>query len=89
MTNEIIFFNLFDYFENNLENLDVYLTLSWSNSFLNISLNDKEKIEIYKKERQQKLKKLESFLKKNKVWYKIFDTNGDTFKELFLFFNDE
>ncbi|MDR3150852.1 MAG: hypothetical protein LBU14_04590 [Candidatus Peribacteria bacterium] len=28
MTNEIIFFNLFDYFENNLENLDVYLTLS-------------------------------------------------------------
>jgi hypothetical protein len=29
---------------------------------------------------------LENFLKKNKIWYKAFDTKQDIFKEIYLFF---
>ncbi|MDR0772419.1 MAG: hypothetical protein LBF15_05340 [Candidatus Peribacteria bacterium] len=86
MKNEVIFFNIFDYFENNLDNVDANLSFSSENSFLNIDLRDKKKVEAYKKERQEKLKKLEDYLRENNISYKAFDTKMDVFKELYLFF---
>lgn len=86
LKNEVIFFNIFDYFENNLDNVDANLSFSSENSFLNIDLRDKKKVEAYKKERQEKLKKLEDYLRENNISYKAFDTKMDVFKELYLFF---
>ncbi|MDR1944756.1 MAG: hypothetical protein LBQ59_01355 [Candidatus Peribacteria bacterium] len=88
-SNEIIYFNIFDYFENNLENLNVNLSLNNGNNFLNISLNDKEKVENFRKERQILIKNFQNFLKNNRISYKVFDTKENIFKELYLFFNKE
>lgn len=85
-SNQIIFFNIFDYFENNLADFGVDLSLNNWNNFLNISLNDKQKIEKFRKIRQKNIENLENFLRKNKIFYKNFDTKKDVFKELYLFF---
>jgi hypothetical protein len=88
-SNEIIFFNIFDYFENNLSDLDVGLSLNNGNDFLNISLSDKEKVKDFGKNRQNAIKNFQNFLRKNKISYKIFDTKDDAFKSLYLFFKEE
>jgi hypothetical protein len=64
----------------------VDLSLNNWNNFLNISLNDKQKIEKFRKIRQKNIENLENFLRKNKIFYKNFDTKKDVFKELYLFF---
>jgi len=53
--NEIIYINIFDYFENNLSDLGLDITLNSSNDFLNISLKDKSKVDNYKKTRFDKI----------------------------------
>jgi hypothetical protein len=81
-----MFFNIFDYFENNLSNLNMNLSLNNWNNFLNISLNDKKKVEDFRNKRLSKIESLNNFLRKNKILYKVFDTKEDAFKGLYLFF---
>lgn len=85
--NEIYYINIFDNFETNLLNLDLDLSLWYDGNFLNISLNDKEKIEYYKKNRLSKINNFSNYLSKNNIFYKSLDTKNDVFKELYLFFN--
>lgn len=85
--NQIIYLNIFDHFENNLANIWLDLSLNNWNNFLNISLNDKSKIEKYKKNRNLVINKFNDMLVKNWVYYKSLDTKNDIFRELFLFFS--
>ncbi|MDD3794051.1 MAG: DUF58 domain-containing protein [Candidatus Gracilibacteria bacterium] len=84
--NEIIYINIFDYFENNLSNSGLNLTLNLNNDFLNISLKDKSKIDSYKKIRYDKINRFGELLTKTGIKYKYLDTKMDIFKELLLFF---
>lgn len=84
--NEIIYINIFDYFENNLSNSWLNLTLNLNNDFLNISLKDKSKIDSYKKIRYDKINRFWELLTKTWIKYKYLDTKMDIFKELLLFF---
>lgn len=85
--NNIYYINVFDNFENNLLNIDLDLSLWYNNDFLNISLNDNQKIEQYKKNRLFKINNFKNYLSKNNIFYKNIDTKNDVFKELYLFFN--
>lgn len=88
--NELIFFNIFDYFENNLSDENITTSLKDKNNrVLNIDLSDKKKVNKYKERRKEKIYNLENFMKKHKISYKSFDTSWDTFKELYLFFSQE
>lgn len=84
--NEVIFINIFDYLENNLEKKEPNLVFSSGKDFLDISSNPK-KIEKYNNFRKEKIKKFEEILKKNKIWYIYLDTKKDVFKEIILYFN--
>ena len=56
-SNEIIYLNIFDYFENNLLVSNSRITLKNSNTkFLNISLDDEDKIKKFKELRKEKIK---------------------------------
>lgn len=85
--NEIIYINIFDYFENNLFNVNANINLSNSKSIVNISLNDKSKIKKYREIRYRKIKEFNNFLKKYNIEYLYLDTKKDVFKELYLFFS--
>ena len=87
--NEVIFFNIFDNFENNLLEENLSLTLVKNNNFINIDLSNTKKIEKYRNLRKEKLNYIWDFMKKNRISYKVFDTWWDTFKDLYLFFNKE
>jgi hypothetical protein len=50
-------------------------------------LNDKRKVEDFRKNRQNMIEKFQNFLKKNKISHKIFDTKEDVYKSLYLFFS--
>lgn len=90
VNNEIIFFNIFDYFENNLLDEKINITLTDKNwKFLNINLKNKNKVNEYRELRKTKIENLENFLTKNKISYKVFDTKSDTFRDLYLFFSQE
>lgn len=84
--NEIIYINIFDYFENNLSDLWLNLTLNFDNDFLNISLKDKTKVDNYKKTRLDKINRFGELLTKTWIKYKYLDTKMEIFKELLLFF---
>ncbi|NVP17257.1 DUF58 domain-containing protein [Candidatus Gracilibacteria bacterium] len=84
--NEIIYINIFDYFENNLSDSGLNLTLNFDNDFLNISLKDKTKIDNYKKTRLDKINRFGELLTKTGIKYKYLDTKMEIFKELLLFF---
>lgn len=85
--NDLIFINIFDYLENNLLNLNSNISLNLGGDFINIDLNDKEKIKKFQKDREIELKQLKYDLEKNNIWYLRFDTNQYTYKELFKFFS--
>lgn len=89
LKNEIIFIWVFDYFENNLTELDANISLKNNNSFLNISLSNKEKIKEYRLLRKDKIEKTKNYLAKNNISFKVFDTKNDIFKELYLLLNKE
>lgn len=83
--NQFLYINLFDYFENNLEYSDSNITLSNNNDFINISLNNKEKIDQFKKIRHEKINKFKYNLLKNKINYLYIDTKDDLYKKIFIF----
>ena len=84
--NELIYINIFDFFENNLADENISLTLWLENRFLNLFLWDKSKINKYKDLRKQKIKDFKWKLKNNNIDYIILDTKTDIFRELMLFF---
>ena len=86
LKNELIFINIFDYFENNLENINLDINFKNQNKIESISLSDKTKIEKYKKLREKKLEELKNNLKKSNIDYLYLDTNHNPYKEIFKFF---
>ncbi len=85
--NEIIYINIFDYFENNLLNVDANINLSNNNSIVNIPLSDNSKIQKYREIRYKKIKQFNNFLRKYNIEYLYLDTKKDAFRELYLFFS--
>lgn len=86
LRNELIFINIFDYFENNLESFWQDFTLnSWKN-FLNIYSQIK-KIKKYNALRAVRIENFKKILKKYKIWYIYTDTKKDVFKELSIYFS--
>ena len=86
LRNEVIFINIFDYFENNLENIRNDVVFASDNNFLDLSLSSKE-TEKFNILRKEKLENFKNILKKNKIWYIYLDTKKNIFKELFLYFS--
>lgn len=84
--NEVIYINIFDYFENNLANIQWGVSLNLWNNFLNIDLSKWDKISEYNILRQNKIKYNKALLNKNKVWYINIDTKSDIFQELMIYF---
>lgn len=85
--NELVFINIFDYFENDLEKLDKNIAFRNWTDFINISLSDAKKLEKYKTLRNQKITNFQNLLKRNNIKNLSLDTKKDSFKELFLFFS--
>lgn len=86
LRNEIIFINIFDFLENNLEkNWENFVFNSWK-KFLDISFFS-NKIDDYNILRKNKLEKFKNILKKEKIWYIYIDTKKDVFKELAIYFS--
>ena len=84
--NEIIYVNIFDVLENNLNDFWNEISLNSWTKFLEISQNSK-KIEKFNFLRKQKIKNFENILKKNNIWYIFLDTEKDVFKELYHYFS--
>lgn len=84
--NEIIYINIFDVLENNLNDFWNEISLNSWTKFLEISQNSK-KIEKFNFLRKQKIKNFENILKKNNIWYIFLDTEKDVFKELYHYFS--
>ncbi len=84
--NEIIYINIFDYFENNLVNLDWDIVFNFNAEFLDINLSNKENIKRYKNLRKNKIKYLKEVLNKNRIWYVKIDTKTSIYKELIKYF---
>ena len=84
--NEIIYVNIFDVLENNLNDFWNEISLNSWTKFLEISQNSK-KIEKFNLLRKQKIKNFANILKKNNIWYIFLDTEKDVFKELYHYFS--
>ena len=84
--NEIIYVNIFDVLENNLNDFWNEISLNSWTKFLEISQNSK-KIEKFNLLRKQKINNFENILKKNNIWYIFLDTEKDVFKELYHYFS--
>ena len=87
LKNEVIFINIFDYFENNLEDIDWFVKFSKNSDLLEINLKNEKKIEEYKKLRKNKLKKFKFSLEKLGLDYLYIDSSLNTYKELLKFFS--
>lgn len=85
--NEVIFINIFDYFENNLTNFNNDFSFNFENEFLNIFLKKEEKIEKYRLLREKNITALKYYLQKNQIRYLMIDTKKNLYKELIWFFN--
>jgi len=86
--NELILINIFDYFENNLDNLDLELNFKDNKHIESISLKNQNKIEEYKNLRKNKLEKVKKELKKLNTWYLYLDTQLNPYKEIYNFFQN-
>ena len=84
--NEVIYVNIYDYFENNLISLNEDISLSNGSSFIDLSLISKEKIQKYRELRQYKIENLKQSLIKNNIWYLYLDDSLDIYKWLYKFF---
>jgi hypothetical protein len=84
--NQVIIFHIFDVFENNLFHINTHMTVSFWDDFLNINLNNEQKVEEYKKLRHQKLEDYKHILQKNNIWYLYLDTSSHVYKELQQYF---
>ena len=83
--NEIIYINIFDYFENNLseDNFEV----NFSNKFKNLFFWKNREIPEYKQLRKNKIQALEKMLRKQNIEYLSLDNRDDIFLEFYRFFN--
>lgn len=90
LKNEIVYINIFDDFENTLENKWNYSWLSWFSSrfgdVLNIDLQNTYKKEEYKKYRQEKINNLSRYLWKVWISYLKIDNLTNIYKDFFYFF---
>jgi len=84
--NEIIYINIFDYFENNLSEDNFEFNLFW-NKILNLFLWKSIKIEEFKTLRKSKLENLKRILKKQRIEYISFDNRDDIFLKFYKFFS--
>lgn len=84
LKNDIIFINIFNFFENNLSNLTEKNFSSWE-SFLDISF-DKKKVEEFNNLRKEKIQNFKNILQKSKIWYIYIDTKKDFLKEILAYF---
>ncbi len=84
--NDIVFINIFDYFENNLSNLLWDIVLNNWKDFLNIDVSN-DKLDEYKTYRKNKLGHFKNSIEKNKLGYIQIDTKSDIFKELLGYFS--
>lgn len=81
--NDLVFCNIFNSFENNLD----WKGFIWVNdSSLKIDLNDKEKIEKYKNLREEKILNLKKNLNKYKAKYLWLDETKNIQKEFYKLF---
>lgn len=85
--NELIYINIFDYFENNLSDLSFSLNLWEKSNFLNLFLKDRKKLEKYKIIRKQKIEDFSLELRNNFIDHIVLDTRSDIFREFSIFFN--
>lgn len=84
--NTLIYINIFDYIENNLENSDFSLKLWNEKNVSFINLRDTKKIEEYKKLRSDKIKAFWKNLSKYKIKYLLLDDKTNIYKEIFKLF---
>ena len=88
--NEIIYLNIFDYFEENLSEDNFEINIKSNNfllNFLNIFTWNKEKISDFKKDREEKLFNLKKKLKKYNIEYLKINTRDKIFLKLKKFFS--
>jgi len=85
--NELVYINIFDYFENYLIDDNISIDFSFNKSFFSFFSYNKKKREDYIKLRQEKIEKFKLSL--NKLWidYIYIDTKTNLFKSLIKFFN--
>jgi len=83
--NEIVYINIFDYFENNLSE-DTFEVNLW-NTFKNVLLWKKKKLVKYKALREHKIHALQKTLRKQNIEYLSLDNHDDIFLEFYKFFN--
>ncbi len=78
--NEIIYINIFDYFENNLSSKKFIFSFFWKKWFIDFSFWKNR--ENYINFRKEKLDNFKRNLWKNNIKYMYFDTKSDLFKNL-------
>jgi len=91
-SSEIIYINIFDYFENNLNfsstTFDKFLVkLGWIQDYLMINLDNKGRIKKYRNLRDKKLEDYKNFLQKNWADYLKIDTSESPYSKLLEFFS--
>ena len=86
LQNEVIYINIYDYFENNLVNLSWDISLSNWKKFTQIWLSNLHKIKQYQKLRKKKLADFKSELIKVNINYLYLDNSLDIYKQLYKFF---
>ena len=86
LENDIIYINIFDYMENNLdpELWDIVLG-TWKEK-LNINLKNIEKTEEYRELRMNKILDFKNKLRKNNIYYIMLDSESNIYQELLRFF---
>ncbi len=80
--NEIIYINIFDFFENNLSENKMFFSFLQKNIFSQIFLNNGNLVEKYKKLREEKINNFKRNLIKNNIKYIYFDTKTDILRQL-------
>ena len=84
--NDVVYINIFDYFENNLEDTDWIVRLKDKFKTFFINLNDKQKVLEYKKLREKKLKFFKYKLKSFNLSYLLIDNSMNVLSKLLYFF---
>lgn len=83
--NEIIYVNIFDYYENHLSP-NIFLSLGNDTSFLSWFFPTTKKIKAYEQLREQKIYTLQTSLKKMNIDYVFIDTMSDIFGTFYKLF---
>jgi len=88
VSNEIIYINNFDFFENNLSDDDFSINLIWTN-FISLLLwkNNKTKVDNYRQFRKDKINNLSLTLRKQRIWYLKIDNRDDIFLNFYKLFS--